>query len=111
MEMAQPKAARAAKPKPGPAAGRGRTASDAYQAISAAHRELTEATNRISQELNDAHCKVHRNWIASHHNTQADFMDHLDRDRLQQELQEAGEAYWNEVRDLTRSATQRLADT
>lgn len=110
-ERAQPKAARAAKPKPGTAAGRGRTAGDAYKAISGAQRELTEAANRISAELNDAHCKAYRSWVASHHNTHADFLDHLDRDRLQQELQAAGEAYWNEVRDLTEAATQRLADT
>jgi hypothetical protein len=99
------------EPAEGARGARGRNINRISRAISDAQRDFNDATNRVSEDLNDAICRAYRNWVASQHNTHAEFQGHLDQGLLNQDLQKAGDAYWNEVRDLTQDATRRLADT
>lgn len=111
--------ARAVQPEPAPGQqreGRDQPAAAASQGVDptsrrvlGARREHVDAMNEVSASLNELLARIHREWVAAHFGAHAQYMQHLDQTKLQNDLQGAGEAYWSAVREATDGASQRMA--
>ncbi len=76
-----------------------------------AQRDHFNNVNRVFGSLNDDLTKAYRDWAARQYSAMAQFFQSCDNASLQKELQAADEAYWNAVRDVQQSSSQRLADS